>query len=183
MKTGYTVKEILDADIADLKKLSGKELKNVVATLRDASAKRYKRAVEKGELDPAITAFRDKYHGRISVKGRSDAELRKELQKGYYFLNAKTSTSTGRAAVKQALEKATGEQLNRQQTDRLWKAIDKMGELYELGQLPAFGSLGSNEVRNYVAKQVAKGHTVDYILKHAEAGLNALYEEQITDEE
>lgn len=182
MKTGYTVKQILDTDIADLKKLSGQELKNVVSTLRDAAAKRYKRAVEKGELDPAITAFRDKYGARISVKGKSDSELRKELQKGYYFLNAKTSTSTGRKAVQEALQKATGEELTREQQKRLWETIDKMSELYDLGQLPAFGSLGSNEVRNAVAKQVAKGHTVDYILKRADKMLNKAYEESLEDE-
>lgn len=182
MKTGYTVKEILDADIADLKKLSGAELKNVVATLRDASAKRYKRAVEKGELDPAITAFRDKYGGRISVKGRSDSELRKELQKGYYFLNAKTSTSTGRAAVKQALEKATGEELTRKQIDRLWEVMDKLGEMFELGQLPSYSAEGSPKIRNWVASMVKKGHTVDYILKHAEEGLKKYYEATVNEE-
>lgn len=182
MKTGYTVKEILDADIDDLKKLSGKELKNVVATLRDAAAKRYKRAIAKNELDPAITAFRDKYHGRISVAGRSDAELRKELQKGYYFLNAKTSTSTGRAVVKAALEKATGEELTRKQIDRLWKVMDKLGELFELGQLPSYSAQGSPKVRNWVAKMVKQGFTNDYILEHAEEGLKKYYEENVNEE-
>lgn len=177
MKTGYTVKEILDTDIADLKKLTGKELKNVVSTLRDASAKRYKRAVAKGELDPAIVAFRDKYGGKISVKGKTDTELRRELQKGYYFLQSKTSTSTGRAAVRQALEESTGVKLNEKQTKKLWEVVDKMSELYEAGALPAFGSLGSNEVRNYVARQVSQGKSVDTILQNAEKGLNKLYEE------
>lgn len=177
MKTGYTIKEILDVDIADLKKLTGKELKNVVATLRDASAKRYKRAVEKGELDPAIVAFRDRYGGQISVKGKTDKELRRELEKGYYFLQSKTSSASGRKAVRQALEKATGVQLNKEQTEKLWKTIDRMSELYELGKLPAFGSLGSNEVRNYVAKRISKGESVDKILNNAEKGLNRLYEE------
>ena len=177
MKTGYTVKEILDTDIADLKKLTGKELRSVVATLRDASAKRYKRAVESGELDPAIVAFRDKYGGKISVKGKSDAQLRRELQKGYYFMQSKTSTASGRKAVQQALEKSTGVELTRAQTEKLWDIIDRMGEMYELGNLPAFGSLGSNEVRNYVAKQVSQGKSIDNILKNAENGLNKLYEE------
>lgn len=177
MKTGYTIKEILDADIADLKKLSGKELKNVVSTLRDASAKRYKRAIEKGELDPAITAFRDKYSGKISVKGKSDKELRRELEKGYYFMQAKTSTSTGRAQVQKALEEATGVELNRRQTKKLWDVVDRLSSMYELGQLPVFGSLGSNEVRNYVAKKVSQGQSIDTILKNAEKGLNKLYEE------
>ena len=154
MKTGYTVKEILDADIADLKKLTGKELRNVVATLRDASAKRYQRAVKAGELSPAVVAFRDKYGGKISVKGKTDKELRRELQKGYYFLNAKTSTSTGRKAVREALESSTGVKLNQRQTEKLWDVIDRMSSMYELGDLPAFGSLGSNVVRNYVAKPV-----------------------------
>lgn len=181
MKTGYTVKQILDTDIDDLRKLSGQELKNVVATLRDAAAKRYKRAIEKDELDPAITAFRDKYHGRISVKGRSDSELRKELQKGYYFLNAKTSTSTGRAQVKAALEKATGEELTRKQIDRLWKTMDKLGELFELGQLKEYSSIGSPKLRNWVASQVKEGHTVDYILKHAEENLKKYYEAHVND--
>lgn len=178
MKTGYTVKQILDTDMSDLKKLSGKDLRNVVATLRDAAAKRYKRAIEKNELDPAIVAFRDKYGGKISVKGKTDKELRRELEKGYYFLNSKTSTTTGRKQVKAALEKATGEKLTRKQIDRMWEAIDKMSELYEVGQLPAFGSLGSNEVRNYVAKRVKRGESVDKILSNAEKGLNKLYEEQ-----
>lgn len=177
MKTGYTVKQILNSDIADLKKLSGSELRNVVSTLRDASAKRYKLAVEKGELDPAITAFRDKYGGRISVKGKTDKELRRELEKGYYFLNAKTSTSTGRAQVQSALEESTGVKLNRKQTSKLWDIVDRLSSMYELGQLPAFGSLGSNEVRNYVARKVKTGQSIDKILQGAEKGLNKLYEE------
>lgn len=177
MKTGYTVKEILDADIADLKKLTGKELRNVVATLRDASAKRYQRAVKAGELSPAVVAFRDKYGGKISVKGKTDKELRRELQKGYYFLNAKTSTSTGRKAVREALESSTGVKLNQRQTEKLWDVIDRMSSMYELGDLPAFGSLGSNVVRNYVAKQVSEGKSIDTILRNAETGLDKLYEE------
>lgn len=177
MKTGYTVKEILDADIADLKKLTGKELRNVVATLRDASAKRYQRAVKAGELSPAVVAFRDKYGGKISTKGKTDKELRRELQKGYYFLNAKTSTSTGRKAVREALESSTGVKLNQRQTEKLWDVIDRMSSMYELGDLPAFGSLGSNVVRNYVAKQVSEGKSIDTILRNAETGLDKLYEE------
>lgn len=177
MKTGYTINQILDADIADLKKLTGKELKNVVATLRDASAKRYKRAITKGELDPAITAFRDKYGGKISVKGKTDKELRRELEKGYYFMRAKTSSSQGRSQVKKALEKSTGVTLTRKQTAKLWDVVDRLSSMYELGQLPAFGSLGSNEVRNYVAKKVSQGQNIDTILQNAEKGLNKLYEE------
>lgn len=176
MKTGYTVKEILDADIADLKKLTGKELRNVVATLRDASAKRYQRAVKAGELSPAVVAFRDKYGGKLSVKGKTDKELRRELQKGYYFLNAKTSTSTGRKAVQEALEKSTGVKLDPEQTKQLWETIDKMSELYEAGLLPAFGSIGSQPLKEYVAKQIKKGRTVDDILKHANKELDKLYE-------
>lgn len=179
MKTGYTIKEILDTDIADLKKLSGKELKNVVSTLRDASAKRYKRAIEKDELDPAITAFRDKYHGRISVKGKTDKELQRELEKGYYFMQAKSSASKGRAEILEAVRTATGEEkLTRSQIERMWKIIDRMDKMYKLGDLPEFGSLGSNTVRNVVAKQVAKRHTVDYVIKRAEKFLNAAYEEE-----
>ena len=177
MKTGYTISEILDADIADLKKLTGKELRSVVATLRDASAKRYKRAVEKGELDPAIVAFRDKYGGKISTAGKTDKELRRELQKGYYFMQAKTSTSAGRAAVRKALEESTGVELTKDQTERLWSVIDKMSELYELGQLPVFAALPSEVVRNYVAKQVHNGVNTDYILSHAEKDLNRIYKE------
>lgn len=177
MKTGYTVKQILDTDIADLKKLTGKELRNVVSTLRDASAKRYKRAVEKGELDPAIVAFRDKYGGKISVKGKTDAQLRRELQKGYYFLQAKTSTASGRKAVRQALETSTGVKLTEEQTKKLWEVVDKLGELYEAGYIPAYGSIGSPKIRNYVAQQVSKGKSVDTILKNAEKNLNKLYEE------
>lgn len=184
MKTGYTVKEILNSDIGDLKKLSGKDLRNVVSTLRDAAAKRYNRALKSGELDPAIVAFRDKYGGKISVKGKTDKELRKELSKGYYFLQSKTSTSTGRKEVRIALESATGVKLNQKQIDKLWQTIDRMSELYELGKLPAFGSLGSNEVRNYVAQQVKQGKSVDKILANAEKGLNELYEQQYeTDED
>ena len=177
MKTGYTVSEILDTDIADLKKLTGKELRNVVATLRDASTKRYQRAVKAGELSPAVVAFRDKYGGKLSVKGKTDKELRRELQKGYYFLNAKTSTSTGRKAVREALESSTGVKLNQRQTEKLWDVIDRMSSMYELGDLPAFGSLGSNVVRNYVAKQVSEGKSIDTILRNAETGLDKLYEE------
>ena len=177
MKTGYTVKEILDTDIADLKKLTGAELRSVVATLRDASAKRYKRAVESGEMSPAVVAFRDKYGGKISTAGKTDKELRRELQKGYYFMQAKTSTSTGRKAVQAALEKETGVKLDAEQTKKLWEVIDKMSEMYEAGMLPSFGSLGSKDIRDYVAQQIHRGRSVDSILKRANKELDRLYEE------
>lgn len=176
MKTGYTIPEILDTDIADLKKLTDKELRNVVATLRDAAAKRYQRAVKSGDLSPAIVAFRDKYGGKISTAGKTDKELRRELQKGYYFMQAKTSTHSGRKAVQEALEKSTGVKLDQEQTKQLWETIDKMSEMYEAGLLSAYGSIGSQPLRDYVAKQIKKGRSVDDILANANKELDRLYE-------
>ena len=120
----------------------------------------------------------DKYHGRISVKGKSDKELRRELEKGYYFMQSKSSSSEGRQQILDAVRAATGEELTRNQIERMWKIIDRMDKMYKLGDLPEFGSLGSNTVRNAVAKQVAKNHTVEYVMKRAEKILRDAYKEE-----
>lgn len=174
-KTGFTVKELLDKDISEIKELSDKELKNAVRTLADASTKRYKRAKENGEFSQAVYNLDKYYNGKITTNVKTRKELEKELQKGYYFMQSKSSTSKGRKAIKDEFEKRIEQELTEDEERELWDIINKLNELYETGNLPVYGALGSNTVQKKVAEDIASGKSADDILKNANDRLNKAY--------
>lgn len=174
-KTGFTVKELLDMDISDIKQFNDKDLKNAVRTLADATAKRYKRAKEKGEYSQAVYNLEKYYNGKITTKVNSRKELEKELQKGYYFMIAKSSTHKGRKEIKEEFEKRIEQELSEEEECELWNIINKLDELYESGNLPVYGALGSNVIQKKVAEDLSIGKSTDDILKNANERLNKAY--------
>lgn len=177
-----SIDHILSMDISDLKGIGDEKVKKViVGKIRDAAAKRYNRAIKNEEIAPAISSFRAQ-GGKVTVKGKSGAALNKELQKGYYFLNSSTSKSANRKEYIEALETRLGQKLDEEQSSNMWKAIDRVQELWKndnKGEWAAFGSLGSGRVQKAFAKLSAKYKKVDTIVKHAQEELEAEYQKQI----
>ena len=177
-----SIDHILSMDISELKGIGDEKVKKViVGKIRDAAAKRYNRAIKNEEIAPAITSFRAQ-GGKVTVKGKSGAALNKELQKGYYFLNSSTSKSANRKEYIEALETRLGQKLDEEQSSNMWKAIDRVQELWKndnKGEWAAFGSLGSGRVQKAFAKLSAKYKKVDTIVKHAREELEAEYQKQI----
>lgn len=177
-----SIDHILSMDISELKGIGDEKVKKViVGKIRDAAAKRYNRAIKNEEIAPAISSFRAQ-GGKVTVKGKSGAALNKELQKGYYFLNSSTSKSANRKEYIEALETRLGQKLDEEQSSNMWKAIDRVQELWKndnKGEWAAFGSLGSGRVQKAFAKLSAKYKKVDTIIKHAQEELEAEYQKQI----
>ena len=177
-----SIDHILSMDISELKGIGDEKVKKViVGKIRDAAAKRYNRAIKNEEIAPAISSFRAQ-GGKVTVKGKSGAALNKELQKGYYFLNSSTSKSANRREYIQALEERLGQKLDEEQSSNMWKAIDRVQELWKndnKGEWAAFGSLGSGRVQKAFAKLSAKYKKVDIIVKHAQEELEVEYQKQI----
>lgn len=177
-----SIDHILSMDISELKGIGDEKVKKViVGKIRDAAAKRYNRAIKNEEIAPAISSFRAQ-GGKVTVKGKSGAALNKELQKGYYFLNSSTSKSANRKEYIEALETRLGQKLDEEQSSNMWKAIDRVQELWKndnKGEWAAFGSLGSGRVQKAFAKLSAKYKKVDTIVKHAQEELEAEYQKQI----
>lgn len=177
-----SIDHILSMDISELKGIGDEKVKKViVGKIRDAAAKRYNRAIKNEEIAPAISSFRSQ-GGKVTVKGKSGAALNKELQKGYYFLNSSTSKSANRKEYIEALETRLGQKLDEEQSSNMWKAIDRVQELWKndnKGEWAAFGSLGSGRVQKAFAKLSAKYKKVDTIVKHAQEELEAEYQKQI----
>ena len=177
-----SIDHILSMDISELKGIGDEKVKKViVGKIRDAAAKRYNRAIKNEEIAPAISSFRAQ-GGKVTVKGKSGAALNKELQKGYYFLNSSTSKSANRKEYIKALETRLGQKLDEEQSSNMWKAIDRVQELWKndnKGEWAAFGSLGSGRVQKAFAKLSAKYKKVDTIVKHAQEELEAEYQKQI----
>ena len=177
-----SIDHILSMDISELKGIGDEKVKKViVGKIRDAAAKRYNRAIKNEEIAPAISSFRAQ-GGKVTVKGKSGAALNKELQKGYYFLNSSTSKSANRKEYIEALETRLGQKLDEEQSSNMWKAIDRVQELWKndnKGEWATFGSLGSGRVQKAFAKLSAKYKKVDTIVKHAQEELEAEYQKQI----
>lgn len=177
-----SIDHILSMDISELKGIGDEKVKKViVGKIRDAAAKRYNRAIKNEEIAPAISSFRAQ-GGKVTVKGKSGAALNKELQKGYYFLNSSTSKSANRKEYIEALETRLGQKLDEEQSSNMWKAIDRVQELWKndnKGEWAAFGSLGSGRVQKAFAKLSAKYKKVDTIVKHAQEELEEEYKKQI----
>lgn len=177
-----SINHILSMDISELKGIGDEKVKKIiVGKIRDAAAKRYNRAIKNEEIAPAISSFRAQ-GGKVTVKGKSGAALNKELQKGYYFLNSSTSKSANRKEYIEALETRLGQKLDEEQSSNMWKAIDRVQELWKndnKGEWAAFGSLGSGRVQKAFAKLSAKYKKVDTIVKHAQEELEAEYQKQI----
>lgn len=119
---------MLDLSHAELRKLSGKELRTATGILRDAANKRYERIQRSGKTTVAsknLTAS----GGKINLRGKSDADVIKEFQRAKKFLSMKSSTASKRPLKVQKYLDMTPQQFKQLSGPELKKVVQEMSRL------------------------------------------------------
>lgn len=106
-----TTEQILQLNIRDLEKLSEKELRVAVSTLRSTSRKRYERVVESELYSPSVEALRKSATQEIftPLRGMDITQLRNEFKRYRGFLKSPTSTVKGARKSNKKLRETTAE--------------------------------------------------------------------------
>jgi len=95
----------LSTNTYDLSKMTSYELKEVLAPIRDAVAKRVVAIKKSGLPSPSLRALQTS-GGNLSAKGKDKSALINEINRGKSFLNMKTSTIKGsRSFLKEITKK------------------------------------------------------------------------------
>ena len=124
-------KEYINMGLNEFLSLNTSQLKKAVGTLRDVSAKRYKRLKEKVG-DTQATMALEKSGGLISTKGKTLGELRKEFIRAKTFLEKKTSSVSGYQKMEKAILtslKTKGIEMSPQQYREFWGLYEQVKEL------------------------------------------------------
>lgn len=102
-----TVKEALQYDIKEIRKMKRSELSQVVQVLASAANKRIKRleSSDIGTLAPAYTAWKESGKGFFKVGGKDQGQLQSEWSRVRRFLDAKTSSLSKFTNVREATYK------------------------------------------------------------------------------
>lgn len=126
-----TVKEILDIDITDFRRLTNQQMRGCVQTLADAANKRIKRFARMGEKSPAVAGV-ERTGGRFSTKGKNLNQLRHEFMRAKDFLESETGNIKGWRAVKtqtiSTIKEEAGFNLDDELWDKVWTAYDQLKE-------------------------------------------------------
>ena len=97
--------DALSTNTYDLSKMTSYELKEVLAPIRDAVAKRVVAIKKSGLPSPSLRALQTS-GGNLSAKGKDKSALINEINRGKSFLNMKTSTIKGsRSFLKEITKK------------------------------------------------------------------------------
>lgn len=97
--------EAMSTNTYDLSKMTSYELKEVLAPIRDAVAKRVISIKKSGLPSPALRSL-ESSGGNLSAKGKDKSALINEINRGKSFINMKTSTITGsRSFLKEITKK------------------------------------------------------------------------------
>lgn len=168
-----TVQEILNFDIADISKMTKKDLAHTVSILSSASNKRIKRFNTKGLETPATKGAK-RSGGNFSVKGKNVNELRSEFVRAKTFLNAKTSTSKGYKKVIKEFEERVGGKMSISQTKTFWEAYNKLVETNP-HQLQEYGS---DKVQRMLRDEMVDNNITDPddLVKYGMSKLDSMYE-------
>lgn len=86
--------EAMSTNTYDLSKMTSYELKEVLAPIRDAVAKRVVAIKKSGLPSPSLRALQTS-GGNLSAKGKDKSALINEINRGKSFINMKTSTIKG----------------------------------------------------------------------------------------
>ena len=175
--TGYTVQDILNMDEYTLTHLTPEQLKPVVSQLANTANKRIK-AMEKAH-GKSSQAYRGvmKSGGKFGVKGKSYADLQKEVKREIRFLKHKTSTITGWNKVKRetiAELKKQGVKFTKEQWDDFFEAYDK---LLERSPDVDIKNLKYSVFKEITAMMEDKSNSPDDIALELETKVNKVYEE------
>lgn len=123
-----TLQEAMNLSIDEIDSMSASELRRAIAPIRDAINKRMKR-LEKASLPSPALAGINKTGGRIYVgKEMSEADLKRELERGMAFIGYKTSTVSGTKQYISARNKGKVkyESMNASQIGKYWDVVHKL---------------------------------------------------------
>lgn len=181
------IKNMTTMDIAlmgqrELQKLTEKELKRAVSTLRSSSRKRYERLIDSEIYSESVEALRKSSIGYDSVlptiKGMDKTQLYNEFKRYKNFLLSKTSTVRGakksQKAKQKVIKEITGVDLDSDDMRKFYSIYD------EAKQSGVGGILNYRQVMDTVAEVYDENPewTRDKILDEVEKRLITAYEEE-----
>ena len=125
---------VLDYTIKDVERLSDKELRQAVSTIRSTARKRYERLVDAEISSPAMRGIMTKSPDSElifpTVKGMDTTTLRNELQRYKTFINAPTSTKPGAIAYnkrqKEIISEVVGDDMTPEEITEYWEIYEDM---------------------------------------------------------
>jgi len=174
----YSTKTVTEMSYTDLKGLSPKQLRTAARQLLDVAAKRYKRGDKKWGDVGAIGTWSEytKGTGKLSIKGKSEAELIRITQMAQQFLTSKTSTEKGRREVKKKFEKTIGQGLTVDQYKQLWSTYDKVEEMGRNGFIEGYYAINYKTIIKDIVTEIKSGNADTYI-SSATKRIDAMYKE------
>lgn len=166
----------------ELQKLTEKELRQAVSTLRSSSRKRYERLIDSEIYSESVEALRKSAIGYDSVlptiKGMDKTQLYNEFKRYKNFLLSKTSTVRGskksRKAKQKVIKDITGVDVDADDMRKFYSIYD------EAKQSGVGGILNYRQVMNTVAEVYDENPdwTKDKILDEVEKRLVTAYEKE-----
>lgn len=125
---------VLNYTIKDVERLSDKELRQAVSTVRSTARKRYERLVDAEISSPAMRGIMTKSPDTDSVfptvRGMDTTTLRNELQRYKMFINAPTSTKPGAIAYnkkqKDIITEMVGDDMTPEEVTEYWEIYEDM---------------------------------------------------------
>lgn len=126
-----TTKQYLEMDLPDFLMMNNSQLRKAVGVLRDTANKRYKR-IKQSIGDTQATQALERSGGKISSKGLSFNELRKEFIRAKNFLEKKTSTIKGYREIENKTISGLAKQGVHISTDdykNFWSIYEKVKEI------------------------------------------------------
>lgn len=167
--SGLSIKDILNMDYDDIRKLSESDLSRITSRLVSSANKRIKRLSQSdiGLESPAIESFRQRMGGaeKFSVKvsgdkGERQGKLQHIFTEAKHFLNLKTSTVGGYKKVIKNAKKRFEEQTGQRATDYdIAKLYNTLHKGQEMGVFDGRGTQGSKQAVNSI---------IDIMINHPE---------------
>lgn len=163
----FKTSELLEMSYADVSKLDLKTLKKVVSQLGAIANKRAER-LRKHEIgsSSALVQF-DRSGGKVTVRGKTINQLRREFARTQKFLNAKTSTIRGALKTQREMRERLGvTNWSKEDWEKYWKAYQTIIE-NEDSQIALY-RLGSERLQQLLRDEFILGRDPTEILEVAE---------------
>lgn len=167
-KNKFKTEDLLNMDIESMRKMNQKDLSKAVSQLGAIANKRAKRLSE-SELGTSSALLQyERSGGKITTKGKSWGQLRKEFRRVQKFLTAKTSTIKGAKKFQSEMVERIGGQANEFSQDD-WKIFWKTYNDIVDGQDTkiALYRLGSDRLQEMIRDEMTSGNNVEDIIKNA----------------
>ena len=127
-----TTQQILSLSIRDINKMTEKELRQAVSTLRSTGRKRYERIVESEVYSPAIKSLWHGAKGDVifpTVRGMDSTTLKNEFKRYKSFLEKKTSTVAGakryEKAQQEVVEMFASVDIPQEKVGMFWDMVER----------------------------------------------------------